>query len=87
MGERTNEQQKKIDAVLASADWTAGEKAVIKFQFNMWGHFYTSLFETLQHADFINMEKLRKGFPDEVEGFLAWREGDLGQRIDETIGL
>jgi hypothetical protein len=79
---------------IASGEFTASEIAVIKWQYNLYGSFYTSLFEAFGHADRENIERLQKGFPDEVIGFRTWR-GDFGSslgdelasKIDEAIGL
>lgn len=69
---------------LESSDWTVGEKAVIKWQFRMWGRFYTTLFEVISIADDENLAKLRLAFPDEVDGFIAWNRGDLGKRLEDA---
>ena len=76
-----------IHKALKSDNWTEAEKCVIRWQFRLYGSFYFQLFEAIQLADYLNIEKLRKGFPNEVEGFLAWRDGDLGNKIDNLIGL
>jgi hypothetical protein len=77
----------KVHEALNSDAWTEAEKCVIRWQYNHYGHFYSRLFEAIKSADYINIQRLRLGFPDEVEGFLQWREGDLGQKIDDEIGL
>ena len=38
----------------------------------MLGGFHTALFFAIEKADDINLERLAKGFPDEVAGYRAW---------------
>ncbi len=80
------QQQRKIRDILNSAEWSAGEKAVVKWQFRLHGHFLTALWVAITKADETNLRKLERGFPDEVEGYRAWTRGDLAKRLRE-IGL
>lgn len=85
---RHPEQQKLIHEVLGSPDWTESEKAVVKWQFGLYGSFYSKLFIAMMSADHINLKRLELAFPDEVRGFRAFREGDeLANKIDKAIGL
>lgn len=70
-------------AILDSDQFSAGDKAVVKWILNRHGSFFTALFDAIKTADPINKQKLALGFPNEVEGFLNWSEGDLNTRIDE----
>ncbi len=63
------------------------DKCAIKWQFRQYGDFYRNLFETLMYADDINLAKIAQVFPDEVQGFKDWRDGDLGTRVENEIGL
>jgi len=78
--------QKLVQQALESDGWTAGEKWVLKWQYMMHSHFQTALAEVICLADEGNMERLHHGFPDAVEAFLAWRDGDLGKRF-AAVGL
>ena len=52
------------------------EKAAIRWQFrDSWqqGSFWTALWEAISQADEEHLEKLRRGFPDEVEAVRRWR--------------
>ena len=49
------------------------ELAVFKWKHNLYGHFYTALFDAIKLADDSNLNKLIKGFPNEVEGFNKFR--------------
>ena len=44
-----------------------GELFVVEWQYRMLGGFFTGLAEIISRADAVNTEKLRKGFPDEVD--------------------
>jgi hypothetical protein len=70
-----------VDQVLNSNLWTPGEKAVVKWQFRKFGHFFTALFGTMARADEENLTKLALGFPDEVAGFREWAHGNLAERL------
>ena len=48
---------------------TPGERFIVEWQFNITGDFKTSLANALMYADTHNIERLRKGFPDEVEAY------------------
>jgi len=45
------------------------EQAVIKWQYNLNGSFYTALWKAISMADDKNLDKLSAGFPIEVEGY------------------
>ncbi len=63
-----------VEEALLSSEFDEGQKAVIKWQFQMHGSFYTALFEAIQRADYENLSKLELGFPTEVRGFRQWQE-------------
>jgi hypothetical protein len=46
---------------------TNGERKFCEYKAGMSGHFFTSLFECMCHADKSNLGKLRTAFPEEVE--------------------
>lgn len=71
----------EISRILDSPDWTAGEKAVVEWQFHLHGDFMAALFEAIKVADTDNLARLERGFQDEVGGFRAWAWGDLGRRL------
>jgi hypothetical protein len=71
----------KIREILTSGEWTEAEKAVVKWQFRLTGDFFKALWEAICRADEDNLERLSRGFPTEVEGYLAWHRGDLGPRL------
>ena len=79
---------RQIGEFLESPEWNAGEKFVIKWQFNrslqLLGDFGAALAEAIVRADDSNLTKLALGFPDEVAGFLAWNRGDLGIRLRDA---
>lgn len=77
--------KENIAPVLAADHFTEGEKALAKWLCRMQGQFYTYLFSAIQNADAINREKLKLGFPAEVEAFTAWRDGDLDTRFAAII--
>jgi hypothetical protein len=51
---------------------TKGEEFIVKWQYRMLGDFKTALIEAICLADSQNLERLRLGFPDEVEGYLNY---------------
>jgi hypothetical protein len=46
---------------------TEGESKLVVFQMGKAGGFMTKLFEAMFVADADNMDKMRRGFPEEVE--------------------
>ena len=75
------EMEKKVRDMLASPDWTPAEKAVVKWQWRLYGDFFTALWNAIKLADDQNLARLARGFPDEVEGLHLWREEDLAVRL------
>lgn len=80
-----DEMKQAIHEALASPDWTDAEKWVLKWQWQkllgLLGGFETALAEAIMRADEGNLARLRLGFPDQVDGFLAWSRGDLARRL------
>ena len=76
-----------IDA-LNSDKWTAAEKWVLKWQWqralDLLGGFEEALAKAIIRADDSNLPRLRLGFPDQVDGFLAWSRGDLAKRLRDA---
>lgn len=70
-----------------SADLTQGEKDYIfDFQYHLAGSFHKALWEAISRADENNLHLLSLGFPNEVQGFLAWTRGDLFDRASRIAG-
>ena len=78
------QQQKKIREILASPEWSVGEKSVVKWQFRLHGNFRTALWVAIIKADENNIARIKRGFPDEVEGYRAWSCGDLATRLRDA---
>ena len=74
----------QIGDFLNSPDWTEGEKFIIKWQFGILGDFKSALIEACCRADDDNIERLHRGFPMEVEAFLAWNRGNLATRFRDA---
>ena len=70
-----------VGKALASNQWTASEKEVIKWQFGLLGGFRTALWNDLARADDTNLAQMALAFPDEVLALSHWRTGDLGKRM------
>jgi hypothetical protein len=71
-----------IIAVLESDEFSEADRCAIRWQYALLGSFYTRLFETIMNADAINMERLARGFPNEVAGYRNWTRGDLYKRFN-----
>ena len=64
------------------------EQAIVKWQFGLYGHFYTALFNSIKMADEHNLAKLAKAYPIEVGGFIKFKEQEgwwegVGERLRE----
>lgn len=75
------EMRQKVHAFLADSKESPEAKAVLKWQWHLYGHFFTALFDAIKLADDQNLVKLGLGFPAEVAGFLAWNRGDLAEEL------
>jgi hypothetical protein len=62
------------------------KKYIIDCQYRMGGSFSQALFEAIARADSQNRAKLALGFPEEVQGYVAWTEGDLYDRASRVAG-
>ena len=81
------EQYRLISHILASDEWTEGEKSVVKWQYRLHGDFKTALWTAIIRADESNLRCLGKGFPDEVAGYMAWAWSEpysLGKKLRKT---
>ena len=50
-----------------------GEAKLREYLKGLSGSFYTSLFRAMFKADASNLERLRLGFPEEVQAVIDWR--------------
>ena len=73
--------QLRIREFLADPNETAQAKAVVKWQWRLYGDFYTALWNAIKMADEDNLGRLHKGFPVEVEGYIAWTRGGLAKDL------
>ena len=81
MTEEAVETMALIGKALASDQWTATEKELIKWQFGLLGGFRTALWNDLARADDTNLAQMARAFPDEVAALSAWRTRDLARRL------
>lgn len=76
-----------LKKIMESQELTSGEKKYIfEWQYHFGGHFSHALFEAIARADIYNRAKLALGFPEEVQGYVAWTEGDLYVRASRIAG-
>ena len=81
MTEEAVETMRAVAEALASGQWTASEKELVKWQFGLLGGFRSALWDALARADDSNLERMARAFPDEVAALSAWRTGDLARRM------
>ena len=77
-----------------SINWQAyhtcseAEKFIVEWKFGMTGGFKMALLETIARADTENLEKLRAGFPAEVEGYLKYsRETGWWEELKNRVSV
>ena len=75
----------ELTSVLESDEFTEADKCAIRWQYDLYGGFFKALYDAIARADYFNTEKLRLGFPDEVQGYLNWTQGDLYERIERFL--
>lgn len=81
MADAVADMHRRVGKFLEDPGESAESKAVLKWQWNLYGDFYAALFGAIKRADDQNLERLRLGFPVEVAGFLAWNRGGLAQEL------
>ncbi len=65
----------KEDVIMSKFDQlTAAEKFIWNWRRDQFGGFKRSLLGLIIQADVQNLEKLRLGFPDEVKGYVSYRQ-------------
>lgn len=76
-----------LKKIRESTELTQGEKDyILDFQFGYGGDFMRSLWQAIGMADRTNLARLRLGFPEEVDAYVAWTNGDLYQRASRIAG-
>ena len=75
--------QRRVHEFLGDPTESPEAKVVLKWQWRLYGDFYTALFDAIKRADDANLAKLALGFPVEVAGFLAWNRGSLARELRE----
>lgn len=61
--------------------------AIVEWQYHYTGDFKTALFECICLADTSNLQKLSRGFPIEVNGYLYYtRKPGWWQQVQKKIG-
>lgn len=76
--------REQIAKILISPDFTDGEKFVVRSQYREtfpMGNFEEKLWSLICAADDGNAMRIAAGFPDQVQGVVSWRCGDLGKRL------
>ncbi len=58
---------------MSMKDLTPAERFIWRWRRGKMSDFRRALIHVIQRADVQNLEKLRKGFPDEVEGYVSYR--------------
>lgn len=78
-----DEMHRRIAVFLRDPAEPPEAKAVLKWQWRLYGDFFTALFDAIKLADDQNLERLRLGFPIEVTGFVEWNRGSLAEKLRE----
>ena len=71
----------EISRALTSDQFNNGEKSLIEWQYRMCGDFRSALWKAISHADDGNLNRLAKGFPQEIAAYYDFINGNLGNRI------
>ncbi len=71
----------RLGEVLRNDQFTDGEKWIIQWQFRLLGDFETALIDAITRADEGNLMKLALGFPMQVDAYLEWSRGSMGQLL------
>jgi hypothetical protein len=60
-----------------------GELHIFKWQYRLHGDFFKHLMEAIIRADYINIAKLRLAFPDIIDAYRDFTQGDLASKFDQ----
>lgn len=67
---------------------TEDEEFIVKWQYRMLGDFKKALIEAIKFADESNLERLKKGFPEEVQGFINYTQvSGWWQEVQRRAGI
>ncbi len=76
-----------LNKIMDSQLLSQGEKDYIfDEQYHNAGDFMIAIWEAIARADSGNLARLRSGFPEEVDAYIAWTQGDLYERASEIAG-
>ena len=75
-----------VGALLISDQLSESEKWVVKWQLGLLGDFQEALAVAITRADDNNLMALSLGFPEQVAGLRAWRQGGLAEKL-RRMGL
>jgi hypothetical protein len=62
----------------------SGFDRFLEWQYHFTGDFYTLLFRTIGQADDQNLERLAKGFPEEVEAHVIWTTQGIAPFVEHV---
>lgn len=70
--------------IVGGETFTEADQHAIKWQYHLWGDFYTALWQAIARADRGNQFRIALGFPEDVQGYINWTQGDLYERIQRA---
>jgi len=75
-----------LQIVRSHPSMTEGELTLLGWQYHHPGGFYTALWKAISVADMANLERLRKGYPSEVQAYDdCAHTGVFGKKVDRIL--
>lgn len=68
--------------VIYDKEMSDAEGYIYKWQIGQLGSFFTTLIEAIARADYENRAKLRKVYPELVDAYKAFTQGNLASKFD-----
>ena len=69
------------DALAGTHTLSLTERIILQWQWKLYGGFYTALLAAIAIADEENLERLARGFNDEVVAVRAWQTTWIGKSL------
>lgn len=78
--------QEQVAFLRGHPEINAGERRLIEWQFRCASDFYGRLMAAISYADSGNLDRLAKGFPEEVQAYRDFAmTGDLGRKVERLL--
>ena len=75
--------REKARRILGTGELSPTEEIIIKWQHDYYGGFMKLLFDAIAHADDENLNRIARGFPEEVKAVRLYRTTWIAENLRE----